>query len=305
MAHAVPRRARRCPGEKWTESMNALDDIIGGVRAGLAQRRRLIPECELRDLASEVEPVRDCAELLRGTDGLKVIAEVKRAGPAHGRLSEIEDPGALAAAYEAGGAAAVSVLTEERRFDGSLADLDTVRARVTVPLLRKDFVVDPYQVWEARAHGASLVLLIVAALEQPLLADLVAQAAEIGLTPLVEVHDPAEARRALDAGAWVIGVNARNLKTLEMDKGAFARIAPDIPENIVRIAASGVRGPRCAVEYAELGADAILVGESLVTSGHHREAVAALVAAGRRINAPRPRDVRCPRPPGSPGSAFP
>ncbi|MFD3721033.1 indole-3-glycerol phosphate synthase TrpC [Streptomyces sp. NPDC058674] len=285
--------------------MNALEDIIDGVRGGLAERRRRLPECELRDLASEVTPVPDCAELLRGTDGLKVIAEVKRASPARGRLSEIEDPAALAAAYEAGGAAAVSVLTEELRFDGSLADLDSVRARVAVPLLRKDFVVDPYQVWEARVHGASLVLLIVAALEQPLLADLVAQAAEIGLTPLVEVHDPAEARRALDAGAWVIGVNARNLKTLEMDKGAFARIAPDIPENIVRIAASGVRGPRCAVEYAELGADAILVGESLVTSGHHREAVAALVAAGRRINAPRPRDVRFPRLPGSPGSAFP
>ncbi|MFJ4775264.1 indole-3-glycerol phosphate synthase TrpC [Streptomyces sp. NPDC088762] len=286
--------------------MNALDDIIGGVRAGLAERRRRIPECELRDLASEVRPVPDCAELLRGTDGLKVIAEVKRASPARGRLSEIEDPAALAAAYEAGGAAAVSVLTEELRFDGSLADLESVRARVSVPLLRKDFVVDPYQVWEARAHGASLVLLIVAALEQPLLADLVAQAAEIGLTPLVEVHDPGEARRALDAGAWVIGVNARNLKTLEMDKGAFARIAPDIPENIVRIAASGVRGPRCAVEYAELGADAILVGEALVTSGHHREAVAALVAAGRRVNAPRPQGVRgFPRLPGSPGSAFP
>lgn len=154
-------------------------------------------------------------------------------------------------------------------------------------------------------HGASLVLLIVAALEQPLLVDLVAQAAEIGLTPLVEVHDQAEARRALDAGAWVIGVNARDLKTLEMNKGAFAAIAPDIPENVVRIAASGVRGPRCAVEYAELGADAILVGEALVTSGHHREAVAALVAAGRSINGGRPDGPRFPRLPGSPGPAFP
>ncbi|WP_327263437.1 indole-3-glycerol phosphate synthase TrpC [Streptomyces sp. NBC_01232] len=285
--------------------MNALDEIIAGVRDGLASRRRRVPECELRDRASEVRPVADCAELLRGTDGLKVIAEVKRASPARGRLAAIEDPAALAAAYEAGGAAAVSVLTEELRFGGSLADLDAVRARVTVPLLRKDFVVDPYQVWEARAHGASLVLLIVAALEQPLLVDLVAQAAELGLTPLVEVHDPGEARRALDAGAWVIGVNARNLKTLEMNKGAFAAIAPDIPENIVRIAASGVRGPRCAVEYAELGADAILVGEALVTSGHRREAVAALVAAGRRFNGGRPGAGRPRRLPGAPGPAFP
>ncbi|MGW0389352.1 indole-3-glycerol phosphate synthase TrpC [Streptomyces sp. NPDC003042] len=289
--------------------MNALDDIIGGVRAGLADRRRRIPECELRDLASEVQPVPDCAELLRGTDGLKVIAEVKRSSPAAGRLATIEDPAELAAGYEAGGAAAISVLTEELRFDGSLADLDAVRARVEVPLLRKDFIVDPYQVWEARAHGASLLLLIVAALEQPLLIDLVAQAAEIGLTPLVEVHDQGEARRALDAGAWVIGVNARNLKTLEMDKGAFTRIAPDIPENIVRIAASGVRGPRCAVEYASMGADAILVGESLVTSGHHREAVAALVAAGRRFNGRRPPGslpgLPGPRLPGAPGPRLP
>ncbi|GGR77861.1 indole-3-glycerol phosphate synthase 1 [Streptomyces aureoverticillatus] len=270
--------------------MNALDEIIGAVRADLAERRRLIPEAELSDRVAEVGPGLDSAALLSGADGLKVIAEVKRNSPtlqsrascpSGGRLADIVDPAGLAAEYEAGGAAAISVLTERHRFGGCLADLDAVGARVRVPLLRKDFIVDPYQLWETRAHGADLVLLIVAALEQPLLAELLALAAEIGLTPLVEVHDETEVKRALDAGAWVIGVNARDLRTLEMDRGMFARLAPEIPEGVVRIAESGVRGPQDALEYAAQGADAILVGESVVTDGDSRKAVAELVAAGR------------------------
>ncbi|GGO51981.1 indole-3-glycerol phosphate synthase TrpC [Streptomyces lasiicapitis] len=270
--------------------MNALDEIIGAVRADLAKRRRLIPEAELSDRVAEVGPGLDCAALLSGADGLKVIAEVKRNSPTHlssvpcrpgDRLADILDPAGLAAEYEAGGAAAISVLTERHRFGGSLADLDAVGARVRVPLLRKDFIVDAYQLWETRAHGADLALLIVAALEQPLLAELLALAAEIGLTPLVEVHDETEVKRALDAGAWVIGVNARDLRTLEMDRGVFARLAPEIPEGVVRIAESGVRGPQDAVAYAAQGADAILVGESVVTGGDSRKAVAELVAAGR------------------------
>ncbi|MEU2558835.1 indole-3-glycerol phosphate synthase TrpC [Streptomyces longispororuber] len=262
--------------------MNTLDDIIGAVREDLTARRRLIPEAELSDQVAEVGPGLDCAALLSGTDGLKVIAEVKRSSPAKGNLADILDPGGLAAEYEAGGAAAISVLTERHRFGGCLADLDAVGARVRVPLLRKDFIVDPYQLWESRAHGADLVLLIVAALEQPLLAELLALAAEIGLTPLVEVHDEKEVKRALDAGAWVIGVNARDLRTLEMDRGTFARIAPEIPDGVVRIAESGVRGPRDAADYAAQGADAILVGESVVTGGDSKKAVAALVEAGRQ-----------------------
>ncbi|MGA4841740.1 indole-3-glycerol phosphate synthase TrpC [Streptomyces sp. G45] len=265
--------------------MNALDEIIGAVRTDLAQRRRLIPEAELSDQVAEVGPGLDCAALLSGVDGPKVIAEVKRNSPtrlnARAPLADIVDPAGLAAEFEAGGAAAISVLTERHRFGGTLADLDAVGARVRVPLLRKDFIVDPYQLWETRAHGADLVLLIVAALEQPLLAELLALAAEIGLTPLVEVHDETEVKRALDAGAWVIGVNARDLRTLEIDRGTFARLAPDIPEGVVRIAESGVRGPEDAAEYAALGADAILVGESVVTDGDSRKAVAALVQAGR------------------------
>ncbi|MGW7362899.1 indole-3-glycerol phosphate synthase TrpC [Streptomyces sp. NPDC054841] len=265
--------------------MNVLDDILDGVNADLAVRRRDVSVAELEDRVAAAGPAPDCAVLLRGGGRAQVIAEVKRASPSRGPLAEIGDPAELAACYEAGGASAVSVLTERRRFGGCLADLDAVRARVGIPVLRKDFIVGPYQLWEARAHGADLALLIVAALEQPLLADLVALSAEIGLTPLVEVHDEREAERAVAAGAKVIGVNARDLRTLEVDRGTFARIAPRLPRDVVKIAESGVRGPRDVAEYAAHGADAVLVGESLVTGGRPRDAVRALVAAGRRIAA--------------------
>jgi indole-3-glycerol phosphate synthase len=209
-----------------------------------------------------------------------VIAEVKRASPSKGALAPIADPAALAADYEAGGAAVISVLTERRRFGGSLADLDAVRAAVDIPVLRKDFIVSSYQLWEARAHGADVVLLIVAALEQPALESLVERAHSLGLTALVEVHDEAEAARAVDAGAQVIGVNARSLKTLEVDRSTFARVAPLIPPSIVRVAESGVRGAADLIEYAQAGAHAVLVGESLVTGPDARAAVHDLVTAG-------------------------
>ncbi|MEU4985644.1 indole-3-glycerol phosphate synthase TrpC [Streptomyces sp. NPDC021969] len=248
--------------------MTVLDDIVAGAREDLAERRRAVPEAELRRRAAARGPGRDCVPLLKAADGRpRVVAEVKRASPSRGPLAPIDDPAALAAAYERGGAAAISVLTEGRRFAGSLADLDAVRAEVALPVLRKDFVVDPYQVWEARAHGADLVLLIVAALEQPLLADLSALAAEIGLTPLVETHDEAEAERALAAGARVIGVNARDLRTLSVDRSTFARVVPHLPADVVRVAESGVRTSADVAEYGALGADAVLVGEALVTGG--------------------------------------
>jgi indole-3-glycerol phosphate synthase len=209
-----------------------------------------------------------------------VIAEVKRSSPSKGALAAIADPAALAADYESGGAAVISVLTEKRRFGGDIDDLAQVRNRVDVPVLRKDFIVTSYQLWEARAYGADLALLIVAALEQQALISLIERAESIGLTPLVEVHTEEELTRALDAGARVIGVNARDLSTLEVDRGTFARIAPEIPSNIVKIAESGVRGPHDLLAYAASGADAVLVGESLVTGKDPRSAVADLVAAG-------------------------
>lgn len=200
--------------------------------------------------------------------------------PSKGALAAIADPAALAADYEAGGASVISVLTEERRFGGSLADLEAVRAKVDTPILRKDFIVTSYQLWEARAYGADLALLIVAALDQEALVSLIERAESIGLTPLVEAHDEEEAERAVDAGAKIIGVNARNLKDLKVDRSTFERVAPEIPDHIVKVAESGVRGPHDLIAYANAGADAVLVGESLVTGRDPRAAVADLVAAG-------------------------
>ncbi|MGK5448341.1 indole-3-glycerol phosphate synthase TrpC [Streptomyces radiopugnans] len=259
--------------------MSVLDEIIDGVRADLAERQARVGLDELKERAARAPRPRDGVAALKG-ESVKVICEVKRSSPSKGALAAIADPAGLAADYEAGGAAVISVLTEQRRFGGSLADLEAVRGRVDIPVLRKDFIVTSYQLWEARAHGADLALLIVAALDQDALVSLVERAESIGLTPLVEVHDEEEVERAVDAGAKVIGVNARNLKTLEVDRGTFARVAPEIPEGVVRIAESGVRGPHDLIAYANEGADAVLVGESLVTGKDPRTAVADLVAAG-------------------------
>ena len=259
--------------------MSVLDEILDGVRADLAERQRAVSLDELKELARKAAPVKDAYGALAG-DGVSVIAEVKRCSPSKGALAAIADPAALAVDYEAGGAHVISVLTERRRFGGSLADLADVRAAVDVPLLRKDFVVSSYQLWEARAHGADMVLLIVAALDQPALVSLVERAESIGLLPLVEVHTEAELDRAVTAGARVIGVNARDLTTLQVNRGVFTRLAPRIPGSVVKIAESGVRGPHDLLAYAGAGADAILVGESVVVGGNPRAAVADLVTAG-------------------------
>ncbi|HET7477429.1 MAG TPA: indole-3-glycerol phosphate synthase TrpC [Dermatophilaceae bacterium] len=259
---------------------SVLDDIIAGVREDLAVRQAQTTLDQLRARVARTGPAMDAEAALRAEGGVKVIAEVKRSSPSKGPLAAIADPAGLACDYAAGGATVISVLTEGRRFAGSLADLVAVRAVVDIPVLRKDFIVSTYQVWEARAFGADVVLLIVAALDQPTLIGLRERAQSIGLTVLVEVHDEEEARRAVDAGATVVGVNARNLKTLEVDRGIFARVARQLPAGVVKVAESGVRGPHDVLEYAAAGADAVLVGESLVTGGNPREAVADLIAAG-------------------------
>jgi len=241
--------------------VSVLDDIIVGVRVDLAARQALTCLDELKERAQQQPPPRDGVAALL-TRGVAVIAEVKRSSPSKGALAAISDPAALAADYEAGGASIVSVLTEQRRFGGSLADLDAVRARVDVPVLRKDFIVTSYQLWEARAHGADLALLIVAALEQEALVSLLERTESLGMTPLVEVH--------------------------EVDRSVFARLAPTIPDGVVKIAESGVRGPHDLLAYAAVGADAVLVGEGVVTGGHPRQAVADLVAAGAHPSNPGP-----------------
>ena len=259
--------------------MTVLDEILAGVREDLAEREKQVPLAALRDAVAAAPPPRDALAVLRAP-GVGVIAEVKRASPSAGRLAEIADPAALAQEYEAGGARCVSVLTEGRRFGGSLADLDAVRAAVQCPVLRKDFVISSYQVHEARAHGADIVLLIVAALDQNALMGLLERVESFGMTALVEVHTEEEADRALAAGARVIGVNARNLATLTVDRGVFERIAPGLPASVVKVAESGVRDTHDLIRYAAAGADAVLVGEGLVTKKSPREAVAELVTAG-------------------------
>jgi indole-3-glycerol phosphate synthase len=259
--------------------VNVLEEILAGVRADLADRQQQVAIDDLKERAGRLPPARDAVAALRA-EGVTVVAEVKRSSPSKGALAAIADPAGLAADYESGGAAVISVLTERRKFAGSLEDLDAVRGRVEVPILRKDFIVSSYQLWEARAHGADLVLLIVAALDQNALVSLVERAMSIGLTPLVEVHDEEETARAVDAGARVIGINTRDLKTLKVDRTVFARVAENVPDSIVRVAESGVRGPHDLIAYANAGADAVLVGESLVVGKDPRSAVADLVAAG-------------------------
>lgn len=260
--------------------MSVLDDIVAGVREDLAAREAVTPLDKVKELAARRPSAIEAVGRLKAEEAVTVIAEVKRSSPSKGALATISDPAALAAEYEKGGATAISVLTEQRRFKGSLADLDAVRARVDIPVLRKDFVVTPYQVWEARAHGADLCLLIVAALEQTVLESLVERVHSLGMTALVEVHDVEEVARAVDAGARVIGVNARDLRSLEVDRNTFMRVAPAIPSDVVKIAESGVRGPHDVMDYARAGADAVLVGEALVTDDAPRQSVADLVAAG-------------------------
>lgn len=259
--------------------MSVLDEIVAGVRLDLAARQARVSIDDLKRQARSRDSALDPMPQFRA-DGVSIIAEVKRSSPSKGALAAIADPAALAAEYESGGAVAISVLTEERRFGGTLADLRAVRDTVSIPVLRKDFIVSSYQLWEARAFGADMALLIVAALDQNALVSLIERAVSIGLTPLVEVHDEEEVERAVAADARLIGVNARNLRTLEVDTTTFARLAPGIPDHVVTVAESGVKGPHDVIEYARCGADVVLVGETLVTGSNPRSTVADLVAAG-------------------------
>lgn len=253
---------------------------MAGVRLDLDSRRRARPERDLRAALADVPPPLDPMPHFRSA-GSSVIAEVKRRSPSKGDLATIPDPAALAREYAAGGAAAISVLTEQRRFGGSLEDLRAVRAAVHVPILRKDFIVELYQLLEARADGADLALLIVAALPDDALKSLHDQARELGLTVLVEVHDEAETERAVDLGAELIGVNARNLKTLDVDPATFGRLAPLVPEDRVLVAESGISGPADVERYVGDGARVVLVGEALVKDGDPRAAVEAMTGLGQ------------------------
>src|SRR3954464_1683712 len=255
--------------------MSVLDEIVAGVRVDLAQRESATSLADLRAALADADPPRDPMPHLRAP-GSSVIAEVKRRSPSKGDLADIPDPAELARRYAAGGAAAISVLTERRRFGGSLEDLRAVRAAVDVPILRKDFIVTTYQLVEARAAGADLVLLIVAALPGAERRRRYVEARELGLTVLVEVHDEAETERAVDLGAELVGVNARNLKTLEIDADTFGRLAPLVPDDRVLVAESGIFGPPDVKRFVSEGARAVLVGEALVKDGDPEAAVASM-----------------------------
>ena len=262
--------------------MSVLDDIIAGVREDLKEREDSVPLARIKEMEAQVPEAKDALGALRNRDGaVKIISEVKRSSPSKGALAAIPDPAALASTYEAGGASVISVLTEQRRFNGSLADLDAVRAAVDIPILRKDFIVTPYQIHEARAHGADLVLLIVAALEQNVLVSLLERTRSLGMEALVETHSRLEALRAMEAGASIIGVNARNLKTLEVDRSTVEQVIDVIPQDVVAVAESGVANAHDVFEYAKWGADAVLVGEALVTSGDPRASIQDMVSAGQ------------------------
>lgn len=248
---------------EFVRTETVLDRILENKAQEVAARQRAVPLAAVIDAAERADPPRDFAGALR-RETVALIAEVKHASPSRGVLVDPFDPVALATAYAGNGAAAISVLTDARFFQGSLDDLRAVRAAVGTPVLRKDFVIDTYQVYEARAAGADAVLLIVAALADGQLADLYALACSLGLTALVEAHDQAEAERALRIGARVIGVNNRDLHTFNVDLGTAARVAQLIPPEVTLVAESGIHTAADVAAMAEAGTRAVLVGEALV-----------------------------------------
>jgi len=257
--------------------VSVLDSIIEGVREDLAARRGSMGA--LHERIDAQAPALDAHSFL-SRDEMNVIAEVKRSSPSKGNLAPISDPAALAEKYQEAGASAVSVLTEQRRFGGSLADLDAVRSRIEIPVLRKDFMVDEYQFLEARAHGADIVLLIVAALSKSQLKDFYDLATELGMASLIEVHTQSELESAMDISPRIVGVNSRNLKTLEVSASVFEELIPTIPSSVIRVAESGISTRGDVAQAQKAGATAILVGESLVKSGDPISAMRELLGRG-------------------------
>jgi len=255
--------------------MGFLSDIVAEVRADL--RRTPLDEDGLRRRARECDPPLDLAGALVDAAPLGVIAEVKRASPSAGSIAEGADPVAQARAYAAAGAAAVSVLTEPRHFAGSLGDLEAVRSAVDVPLLRKDFLVDPAQVVEARGYGADAILLIAAALGDDELAAMLHEAAGLDMGVLLETHSDGDLDRALATDARVIGVNARDLETLEVDPERARRQLARVPADRIAVLESGIRSRGDVVSAVDAGASAILVGEHLMRAGDPGAAIRSLI----------------------------
>ncbi len=256
-----------------------LADLYRGAAEDQAARELLEPISSIEGRAAQAQPVRDAIAALAPRDFVHVIAEIKRRSPSKGALAEIPEPVVLGMAYQEGGASAISVLTEERKFGGSLADLAAVAGAVSLPVLRKDFIATEYQVVEARASGADWILLIMAGLDDSQVRHLLSVARSWGMAALVETHSRDEVLRAIDCGAEIIGVNARDLTTFELDTELFGRLVSLIPEGVIRVAESAVANSQDVARYREQGAHAVLIGEALVTGNRPAERVREFVNA--------------------------
>ena len=244
---------------------NILTSIIEGVIEDVEKRQ--VPISQIKEQLENAPKLRKAYEALN-KDGMRLIAEIKRSSPSKGDLSAIENPVSLASDYQSGGADLISVLTESRRFKGNISDLIAVRSAVDLPVLRKDFIVTEFQVYESRLLGADLMLLIVAGLLKSQLVDFYQLATELGMDVLVEIHDLAEAEIAVDIGSKIIGVNSRNLKTLEVNDKNFDLILPQLPASVLKVAESGISTRDQVLSVQELGAKAVLIGETLVRTGN-------------------------------------
>jgi indole-3-glycerol phosphate synthase len=263
--------------------MSVLAEIIAATKADLDQRRVHIDVDALRGAAQArllSRPPVDVAACLR-TDDVAVIAEVKRRSPSAGDLAVIGEPAVLAGEYQSGGAAMISVLTEPHWFKGSMADMSSVRAAVYLPVLRKDFIIDEIQILEACAAGADAVLLIVAALSDDQLAHLLQFVEHCHMSALVEVHDEPQAQKAVDAGARIIGVNARNLDTLRVEPSTFEQLVNLLPSTAVKVAESGLRDAADVAAAVKAGADAVLVGQALVQTANPAALIQEMKEAAR------------------------
>ncbi len=258
-----------------------LDEIVAHKRREIEADRRDRPLDKVREQADEAPPPLDFRAALAGGDTVAMIAEIKRASPSAGLIREDFDPARLAAAYRDAGAAALSVLTDRRYFQGRLAYLAEARRAARLPTLRKDFVVDPYQLYQARAAGADAVLLIVRVLSPPELDELLELAGRLGMAALVETHEPSEVERAIHAGAEIIGINNRDLDTLEIDLHATEAMSVMVPTDRVLVSESGISARADVERLAESGIDAILVGQSLMASPDVCEAARRLVGVPR------------------------
>jgi len=242
-----------------------LDGLFLGAVEDARQRENSISAEALEEIAAQQPPARSAVTALSARDSIHVIAEIKRRSPSKGDLASISDPAGLALEYQTGGASAISVLTEQRQFGGSLKDLRDVVDRVSIPVLRKDFLKTRYQILEARAHGADWVLLILAHLSDADTTDLMGYAQQWGMDCLVETHSEEEVRRAVELDAQIIGINARDLTTFELDPGLFGRLSSLVPSKTITVAESAVANSQDVRRYREEGANAVLVGEALVT----------------------------------------